>query len=171
MRLKKRTDHWVFIFLVLGIYLSLGSNSGAEGFKTAPDFNLKDLNGYTVSLSQYHGNIVLLDFWATWCPPCLMSIPELVDLNNRYADKGLVIIGISVDDPKQVNNNRLRVFKKRFKMNYVILRANEKVLRDYFTNQRMGIPTMFIINREGKIVDTHMGFRPGALEKALQKVL
>ncbi len=171
MRLKKRINHWVFVFFTIGICLSLGWDTSAEDFQTAPDFNLKDLSGYTVSLEQYRGNIVLLDFWATWCPPCKMSIPELVDLNNRYRDKGLVILGISVDDPDQINDKRLRTFKKRFKMNYVILRANEKVIQDYFTHQRMGIPTIFIINREGKIVDIHVGFRPGALEKALLKVL
>ncbi|MBN1850062.1 MAG: TlpA family protein disulfide reductase [Deltaproteobacteria bacterium] len=171
MRLKIGSFYGVFSMLVL-LALVLGQYSSKAAEKPpAPDFLLNDINGGMVSLSQHKGKIILLDFWATWCPPCRMSIPELVALNKKYKDKGLVILGISVDDPEKVNDALLKAFVKKFKINYTILRINEQVMRDYFAYQQIGVPTMFIIDREGKILDMYVGFRPGVLEKAIKKVI
>lgn len=171
MHLKIRSFNGIFLLLIV-LALTLHQwNGKAEENPTAPDFLLNDINGGTVSLNQHKGKVVLLDFWATWCPPCRVSIPELVELNNKYKNKGLVILGISVDDPRKVNDRFLKAFIKKFKINYAVLRVNDKVMRDYFAYQQMGVPTMFIINREGKIVDMYVGFRPGVLEKAIEKVI
>jgi cytochrome c biogenesis protein CcmG/thiol:disulfide interchange protein DsbE len=171
MQLKMRPIHWVFILLILSAFVFYQLYTTAEENPLAPEFSLKDIDGNSVSLSQYKGHVILLDFWATWCPPCRVSIPELVGLHKQYESKGLVILGVSVDDPRQVNDKRLRAFIKKYKINYTILRANDEILRDYFPHQQMGFPTMFIINRTGNIVDMHVGFRPGVLEKAIKKVL
>ncbi len=161
-----------FLFAPLILFLLFfGCNKKADITREAPEFTLQDLSGKNVSLSEHRGNPVLLDFWATWCPPCRNSIPELVDIQDKYRDKGLVILGISMDDPRQVNNRYLAEFKRYFKMNYPILRASRKVVRDYFGDSDISIPTMFIINREGRIVDVHVGFRPGAVEGSLKKII
>jgi thiol-disulfide isomerase/thioredoxin len=115
--------------------------------------------------------VVILDFWATWCPPCRVSIPELVTLQEKYRVKGLVILGIALDDKTYADSEHLRAFKKRFKINYTILRYNEKVLRDYFGHTGPVIPTMFILDRQGHVSDTLVGFNPGAVEKSLKRVL
>jgi peroxiredoxin len=136
--------------------------------EAAPDFSLEDLSGNTVTLAGSKGRVVLLDFWATWCPPCLMSIPELVGLQQKYREKGLVILGISLDDPEQLTNGDLLDFKKRLEINYTILRADWKVMEDYFGSGDASIPTLFVIDREGRIVEKYVGFRPGLVEESLE---
>ena len=137
----------------------------------APDFSLTDLSGNKVSLRELRGHTVLLDFWATWCPPCLYSIPELIEIQKKYKDRGVVVLGVSMDDPQAASDTYLSQFKEKLKINYKILRANSQIVQDYFKNERMAIPTMFIINHEGKIVDKHVGFAPGAVEKSIKKLL
>ncbi|MCJ7596806.1 MAG: TlpA family protein disulfide reductase [Desulfobacterales bacterium] len=163
----------VFRFIVLaGLLLFLGCTGKGDTDRPAPDFLLEDLSARGVSLKQSKGSVVLLDFWATWCPPCLRSIPELVDIQAKYRDRGLVIIGISVDDPSMISNGDLLAFKDRLRINYPIVRADTKVLKNYFSNaEDMAIPTMFIIDRDGRIIEKKVGFRPGVLEESLKKVL
>jgi peroxiredoxin len=151
--------------------LGIGCNQDGDTLPKAPDFTLEDLSGNSVSLKQFRGQIVFLDFWATWCAPCRFSIPELVDLQKRYGDQGLVVLGISLDDPQMFNNAYLSEFKKQFKMNYRVLRATMKVAQDYFGTEPMAIPTLFVIDREGRIVAKHVGFEPGAAERSLKKLL
>lgn len=170
MQIKIKPNIWISAFILV-VLMSLDCNSKAEDLVTAPKFVLRDIDGKTVSSNQFRGKVVLLDFWATWCPPCRMSIPELISLKKKYGPKGLVILGISVDDPRQVNNKRLKAFKKRNKINYMILRATDKILQDYFSNQRMVFPTWFVLNREGKVADIIVGFRPGSIEKSIKKVI
>ena len=165
-----RSKICVLTLLIVSLILS-GCSEKSDARQKAPDFALEDLSGNTVTLGQYRGNIVLLDFWATWCFPCLMSIPELVNLQKKYRDRGVVILGVSVDNPDGISNQDLLTFKERLKINYKILRANNKVLKDYFSSQRMGIPTMFIINRDGEIAAKHVGFEQGVAEKLLKKLL
>ncbi|MBW1669153.1 MAG: TlpA family protein disulfide reductase [Deltaproteobacteria bacterium] len=159
---------------VLGFFLAatLMFGCGKKNAKNmAPDFSLQDLSGSTVTLSKARGSIVVLDFWATWCPPCLMSIPELVELQEKYRDSGLVVIGISLDDPGRVSDSDLLAFKEKLKINYKVLRANYDVVKNYFGTENMSIPTMFIIDRKGRILEKHVGFRPGLLEESLRKLL
>ncbi len=139
--------------------------------RTAPDFTLKDLSGRDVSLMDYEGKVVLLDFWATWCPPCRNSIPELVSLQDRYGDEGLVIIGISLDDPEKADDRFLIAFKERNRINYPLVRGAGvfRVVEDYFGDEKLGIPTMFVIDRDGVVVERHVGFIPGALEESLRR--
>lgn len=161
---------WVFASLILFLFL-YGCNKEVEALQTAPDFTLRDLNGDSVSLRKYRGKIVLLDFWATWCAPCRVSIPELVELQKKYRDQGVVVLGISMDDPEMFPDTYILAFKETFKMNYTILRADQKVAMDYFGMANMAIPTLFVINREGKLADKIMGYAPGAVENSLKRVL
>jgi peroxiredoxin len=157
------------LFIIFALFLGCETNADTKEVK-APDFTLQDLSGKSVSLSQYNGSIVVLDFWATWCPPCRMSIPELVKLQDQYRDKGLVILGISVDST-DTKNAYLSSFKEKFKINYPILRVDEKTISQYFGNSEISIPILFIINRKGIVVDMHSGYSPGAVEKSLKKIL
>jgi len=158
--------------LILVALLLLWGCGGKDGKgEKAPDFHLQDLSGSVVSLRQFSGKTVIVDFWATWCPPCRMSIPELVDLQDRYREKGLVVIGISLDDPRQVNNRDLSVFKETNKINYAVVRGNEAVLRAYGGADGMAIPTMFVIDGQGRIVEKYVGFAPGRVEKSLKRIL
>ena len=170
MILSLQSRIWVFASLILFLFL-YGCDKEVEALQTAPDFTLRSLNGDSVSLKKYRGKIVLLDFWATWCAPCRISIPELVELQKKYRDRGVAVLGISMDDPQMFSDKFILAFKEKFKMNYPILRADQKVAMDYFATASMAIPTLFVINREGKIVDKIVGYAPGAVERSLKKVL
>jgi peroxiredoxin len=148
------------LFLFAVICLSgCGSQTGEKGtidnLKSAPNFDLEKLGGGRVKLSDYRGKVVILDFWATHCPPCRVQIPEFVDLQKEYSDKGLAILGISLDqNPKQV----LPRFVGKYKINYPILLFDGSVDKAY--GGIIGIPTAFVIDRKGEIYKRYVGFRP-----------
>ena len=161
-----------FTGTVLIIFLfNFGCCNEAGAGSMAPEFSLPDLSGRMISLEEHRGSVVILDFWATWCPPCRMSIPELVKLQEKYGETGLVILGLSMDNPRQVTDEKLQAFKEKNNINYIILRVNEKVIKDYFKTTSVSIPTMFVIDREGKIRDKLVGFKPNAVEKSLNEVI
>jgi cytochrome c biogenesis protein CcmG/thiol:disulfide interchange protein DsbE len=158
---------------LLSIFLlfSLGS-AGADAQEKAPDFTLKDLSGNEVSLKDYRGQIVLLDFWATWCVPCRKSIPELVELRKKYKSKDWVIFGLAIDDPESWDDKYVADFaKNRMKINYTVLRAGKKVIRDYLGVEPVGIPFLVFIDRQGMIADKVIGHVPGAAERSLKRLL
>ncbi len=127
------------------------SPSRTGELRPAPDFSLTDLSGTKLSLSQYRGKVVLLDFWATWCDPCKEEIPHFVEMQNRYASQGLQIIGISMDDDEQA----VRAFQQQFKMNYPVAMGSVEVAEQF--GGILGLPITFVIDREGRIVSRHVG--------------
>jgi peroxiredoxin len=170
MRVTLQERKWLLILSFVA-FLQLGCQKEAASGPVAPDFVLPDLSGQHVSLAQHIGKLILLDFWATWCLPCRMSIPELVKLQDKYRDDGLLVIGVSMDDPRQFTSQYLKKFGEKFKINYLILRSNSKIIEDYFGYESPAIPTMFIIDREGRIRDKIVGFNPHALDKSLARFL
>jgi peroxiredoxin len=117
----------------------------------APDFSLPDLTGRKLDLSSYRGKVVLLDFWATWCDPCREEIPHFVELQRKYGDQGLQIIGVSMDDgPEPVRN-----FYQHFKMNYPVVMGDAKTGELY--GGVLGLPIAFLIGRDGRISAKHIG--------------
>jgi thiol-disulfide isomerase/thioredoxin len=132
------------------------------------DFALKDLNGNDVRLAAYRGQVILLDFWATWCGPCKVEIPWFIDLQTRYGKQGLQVIGISVDDTLE----KLKPYAAELKMNYPVLQGlgRDDVL-DAF-GPMIGFPTTLVISREGKICETHIGMSSkNAFETQVQGLL
>lgn len=126
--------------------------------RPAPAWSLLDLAGNTVESSQFTGKVVIVDFWATWCGPCRKGIPELAKLYAAYKDKGVEIIGVSLDQqgPKVV-----KPFVAQFKMNYPVLMGTQKIVNDF--GGVAGIPTAFVISRDGKIYKKYVGLYPGAV--------
>jgi len=120
----------------------------------APDFILKDIEGRDVRLSQYRGKVVLLEFWATWCPPCKATIPELVAVQNKFRDRGFALLGVSVDEDLDLAK-KLSKFSKEHRINYSVLLGNEKVHRAYHVGS---IPASFLIDKEGRIINAYTGY-------------
>ena len=118
----------------------------------APDFSLFTLDGQKVKLSDYHGKAVLLNFWATWCPPCKVEMPWFVDLQKQYGKDGLVILGVAMDDSEPAS---IAKFAQELGVNYTVLLGTDKVSDDYGDVQYL--PTTFFIGRNGAVVDKLTG--------------
>ena len=155
---------WLLVFL-------FGCNNEVGAGPMAPEISLKDLSGNEVTLKKYRGSVVLLDFWASWCPPCRAAIPELVDLQEKYKKRGLVILGISLDNPKRVNDEYLKAFGERFKINYPLMRYNLDVVENYFGRQAPSLPTIYVIDRAGQVRDMIEGFDPDALKNSVESLI
>ena len=126
----------------------------ASNPQPAPPFLLQDLNGNVVSTAQWQGKVVILNFWATWCPPCREEIPILVDLAKKYKD-GLLIVGVSVDDGSP---DDVLEFAKAFHMNYPIVMWSHELVSEY--GGVPALPTTFLINKDGRVVQKHEGLYP-----------
>jgi len=124
----------------------------ASARKPAPDFELKDMNGKTIRLSDYRGQVVLLNFWATWCGPCKIEIPWFVEFQRTYKDRGFTVIGVSVDEDGW---EAVRPFLASRQVNYPVVMSTMEV------EQKFGgveaLPVSFLIDREGRIAGTHVG--------------
>jgi peroxiredoxin len=112
----------------------------------APDFTLKDLGGASLSLASYKGKFLVLNFWATWCPPCRREIPDFIEVYREYKDKGLEILGVSVDE---TTAPALLEWTKKTGINYPIALATPEIVRDYEPGEY--IPATIIVDRKGLI--------------------
>lgn len=169
MKLKKKWLPLIMAGLLIGIgvALSYGSLAAAEKVRPAKEFTLKDLSSKKVSLSDFRGKVIVLNFFATWCPPCRIEIPELVKLHQQHKNKGLVVLGISLD--KDVVPFMLKNFVKDMKITYPVLMGTEEVADNYLIT---GVPVTVVINKEGKVHKRFDGLAtPDQLEKALKDLL
>ena len=133
----------------------------------APDFELASLDGKKVKLSDYRGKAVLLNFWATWCSPCKVEMPWFVDLQKKYGNDGLVVLGVAMDDS---DNSKIAQFASEMGVNYPILLGTDKVSDQYGNVQFL--PTTFYIDREGRIIGKGTGLLGrGEIEENVQKAL
>ncbi len=156
-------------YLLLGRGGSVHAEAAAPGLPpasgSAPAFTLEDLQGKKVALADFKGEVVVLDFWATWCPPCRREIPDFITLQKEYADRGVQIVGVALDEFPKV-----QAFVRDNGMNYPVLMGTDAVVAQYGGIE--GIPTTFIIDRQGKIVERFEGFRPKAtFEEAIKRLL
>lgn len=114
----------------------------------APPWELRSPEGKPVKLSDFRGKVVLLNFWATWCPPCRAEIPDLISLQKQYAPQGLVVIGISMDEAEP---EKVARFAKKMELNYPIVMGTADIAEAY--GGVAVLPTTFVIDRAGRIVD------------------
>jgi cytochrome c biogenesis protein CcmG/thiol:disulfide interchange protein DsbE len=119
--------------------------------KTMPDFALRDLSGGAWKLSAHRGDVVLVNFWATWCEPCRNETPGLIRIAHRYAPKGLSVAGISMDEGGAAP---VRKFLKDFGVNYPVMMPDPNFL---LANEIENLPTTFLIDRQGRIAKTYIG--------------
>lgn len=159
---------WVAALALCNMAIAV-SNASAEISEgsTAPAWALRDLSGKAVTSDEFKGKVVILDFWATWCPPCRAEIPGFVDLYKRYAEKGLVIVGVSLD---QNGPAAVTPFVQKFAMNYPVVMGDGQIVKAFGGIE--ALPTTFVIDRTGKVVRMHVGFTDAeAFEKDIKSLL
>lgn len=148
-----------------GLQACAASDSSA-GRRPAADFQRADLNGTPLQLSSLKGKVVLIDFWATWCPPCRMEIPHFKELYAAYKEKGLEMIGLSVEEDTGVVKN----FVQSNGVSYPVALADAKLQQAY--GGIRGLPTTFLVDKKGRIAKQFFGYNDKAVfEKEIQKLL
>lgn len=133
--------------------------------KPAPDFTIQDASGTQFKLSGYRGKVVLLDFWATWCHGCKTEIPWYMEFQDKYKDRGLSVIGISMDESWKP----VKPFLEEKKINYRVAVADDKITALYNIHE---MPVTLLIDKSGRIADSHVGVvDKDAFEKEIQVLL
>ena len=146
--------------IILVLFTGCTSKEKGSATSAAPDFTLEDLSGKKVRLSSLKGSVVLVEFWATWCPPCRSSVPGLERLHKEYGGKGLTILAISMDEGGWDN---VRNFVAEHKATYTVLKGTEDVSTRY---QVRMIPAMYLVDKQGIVKKQYLG---GGSEEEIEK--
>jgi peroxiredoxin len=151
--------------LLLAISLSFQAGTARAGAR-APDFQLKDLAGHTVRLSDYRGKVVVINFWAAWCAPCLAEMPELVKLQQEYKAKGIQVIGFAA-----ATNHRSKAGKiqRRLKLNYPVVIGTKRLESAYGIGDVL--PLTVVVDRNGVIHDRILGILEPEEVESIRKLL
>ncbi len=166
----------LLLAVVLGVVLSGCSSSSDKGKasvkldanrRTAPGFTLKDAAGKQVSLSDYRGKVVLLNFWATWCGPCKIEIPWFVEFEQKYKDRGFAVLGVAMDEEGW---EAVKPYIEANKVNYRMMVGNDTVAQQFGGVD--SLPTTFLLDQTGKIASTHIGLvSKGDYEHEIEQLL
>jgi peroxiredoxin len=144
----------IFASLLVGAVVLL-ANRGPQSVEpsVAPAWELRDLEGQVVKSSDFDGKVVVLNFWATWCPPCRIEIPGFTDVQEEFREKGLVIVGVSLDEapPEAVAE-----FSRQMEINYPVVMGDASIVHAY--GGITALPTTFFIDRDGMIRNVHRGY-------------
>ena len=164
------TMHKRLLLVVLLAVFILGCSKGDSGQGLsggAPDFTLPAVDGSMVSMSDYSGKVILVDFWATWCPPCQEMIPVLSKLHKKYSEKGLVILGVSLDKD---GLGVLGTFVHENMIPYKVVMGDNRISNAF--GGVSSIPTLYMVDREGRLVRKLTGYHSyDQLEEQVKKYL
>lgn len=143
-----------FIFKTQQMSSQLSSTEKQAGMKAFFAASLPDIEGNVQPFSQWQGNVLLVNFWATWCMPCREEIPEFIEIQDKFREQGLILVGIAIDQKEKVET-----FSKEFGINYPVVVGDMDAfsLAEAMGNPQGALPYTVIINRAGEIVDTHLG--------------
>ena len=129
----------------------------------APPFVVEDINGSKVSLADYKGKVLILDFWATWCPPCKDAIPHLNNLQQQFQDAGFSVLGLSIDGKSEP----VKKFQGSYSIKYPVLIADPVTIRKFGVAQ---VPTLYLVGPDGRIIYKQLGMDKQQEEYLKQKI-
>lgn len=134
----------------------------------APNFKLTSTAGQTTSLDNYRGHVLILDFFATWCQPCRLSIPHLVEMNRKYGAQGLQVLGLNVEEEGE---RAVKTFTNEFRINYPLVLAGDSTMVDFGVRS---VPVMYLIDKKGRIAEIYRGYSNEmgrAVEQSIKRLL
>jgi peroxiredoxin len=134
----------------------------------SPNFKVISTSGQTITQENYRGHVLILDFFATWCQPCRLSIPHLVEMNRKYGKQGLHILGLSVDEGGE---RIVTSFTDEFRVNYPLALAGDSTTADFGVRS---VPIMYVIDKKGKVAEIYRGYShemSRALELTIKRLL
>jgi thiol-disulfide isomerase/thioredoxin len=141
-----------------------------EGHRRTPDFRIRTLEGRELSLSDLRGKVLILDFWATWCPPCRDEIPLLIELKKEYGHRGLDILGLTIEDPEH-EAETVRRFVQELGVNYTVGFAPEGMFEAFVGPGDHPIPQTFLFDRRGRLRDHLVGYDPVSDARRLRRMI
>jgi peroxiredoxin len=156
----------IVLLVCLALFASCGRKASLEAGDRAPEFSLRDMDGKAVSLSDYRGRVVVVEFWASWCEPCRVAIPEMNSIYEKYKDRA-VLLAISVD--RDISDVASVIEEE--KILYPVLFDDRDVNRAYRVS---AVPSTFLINKSGRIAEVHKGYSPETaheISKAVEGLL
>lgn len=169
--LNHHLRHLALLLLAVLLWLALlppVAPAAVHPGQPAPNFKVVTTSGQQVSLDNYRNHVLVIDFFATWCIPCRMSVPHLVELNRKYGRQGLQILGLSADEDGE---RVVRAFAEEKRINYPMALANESVQSDYSLR---AVPVMFVIDKKGRVAEIFRGFNDDigrSLEQLVKRLL
>lgn len=166
---RYRTFHRIALtFLLLACLIPSQAQAIPRTGQPSPNFKVVTTSGQSVSLDNYRGHVLVIDFFATWCIPCRSSIPHLVEMNRKYGKQGLQVLGLSADEDGEKD---VREFAGQYRINYPLALAGEAVQADFGIRS---VPVMYIVDKKGKIVEIYRGFSDemgNSMERLIKKLL
>ena len=138
--------------IVVELTFTAPSEAAPRPGQQAPGFKVVTTSGQSVTLDNYRGHVLVIDFFATWCQPCRQSIPHLIEMNRKYSLKGLQILGLSADGDGE---GAVKDFGGEYRINYPLALAGDSTALDYGVRS---VPVMFVIDKKGMIVEIYRGF-------------
>ena len=150
--------------IILAIFAASSLASSTLEGQSAPDFVLKSSAGNNLRLSEYRGDVVMINFWATWCGPCRQEMPLLDDLYSRYERVGFTLLGVNIDD----DSRRAMKMIEELGVNFPVLFDDGKDVSKLYAVEAM--PVTVLVDREGTVRHVHHGYKPGYEEKYLTEI-
>lgn len=154
----------VFLVAVLSAVSVTGITASDLTGQEAPDFALKSSSGQNLRLSEYRGDVVMINFWATWCGPCRQEMPLLDDLHSRYSRVGFNLLGVNIDD----DSRRAMEMIKELGVDFPVLFDESKEVSQLYQVEAM--PVTVLVDREGRVRHVHHGYKPGYEQKYLTEI-
>jgi len=148
--------------------LPAGVDAASRKGQSVPNFKVVSTSGQTIIQENYLGHVLILDFFATWCQPCRLSIPHLIDMNRKYGKQGLHILGLSVDEDGE---RVVKTFTDEFRVNYPVALAGDSTTESFGVRS---VPVMFLIDKKGRIAEVYRGYSDEmarSMEQAIKRLL